>query len=255
MKKLLLFITGISLSTIVISSLVACTTNDYDKNNIEQPEINNEPIDLKSLDLITKVVLLSDEELNEKLILEKFIFLNKEINIDWNELSVIKNEEYFLTSLNENIYIGFIQIEIKQKTNINIFYPNIYLKLAEENPDTIIYNFKKNNPILENANLICEKYNNTWKILAETSDENYDGYLILKVFIVKDIQEVINQKEFKVTTLNTHEILVLKLIRNSYPELNNIKMSAIKLDKSHWSIIIDSNEVLYYGECIIELYI
>ncbi|AVN60457.1 hypothetical protein CG007_02420 [Mesoplasma entomophilum] len=259
MKKLLLFLSSLSASAITAINIIGCTTNqkneNQNENQNEKPEEVEIALNLDLLNIQTKIIFSSAIEIHEEIIFNELKSLNQDLEIKWNYLSVIKKEKYYLSSIDENIYTGTIELEIIQKNNINKFQQEMYLKTAEVNEQSIIENFKTLNPEVKELKLLCKKENESWIISVIEENENYDGFIILKIYIKKDISDVIQDKTFKSQTINSHEKIVVKLIKTKYPELADIKLKAILFNKNTWSISVDESELIYYGNCLVQLYV
>ncbi|ATZ21703.1 hypothetical protein [Mesoplasma tabanidae] len=251
MKKLLIFLSSLSMTTIISTNIISCALNSENKNGVEKPE---EVIDLKSLNINTKLIFSSDIEINEDIVFSELKSINKDLKIKWNNLSIRKNEKYLLYSLDENIYAGTIKLEIIQKTNISELKSEMYLKLAEINEQSLIENFKAINPEVNELKLICKNENENWKIIVSENNKKYDGFIILRIYVKKDIADVMKNKSFKVNSINTHEKIIIKLVKSKYSELIDVKLKANIINKTSWSIIVDESELIYYGNCSIEIY-
>ncbi|ATZ18157.1 hypothetical protein [Mesoplasma melaleucae] len=175
--------------------------------------------------------------------------INQNLELKWEYLTIINNQGFWLVSLNEEIYINQIKLDISQKTNSNTFDPNITFKIVDVNKTNILTAFKTNNQTLINISLECDYKDDQWVITVDKSNLLYDGEIIINIQLIKHISEIITETIIKVNDINLHEIEVEWMIKEQYLELSKVNLIIEQIDETHWTFIISEAGILYYGSC------
>ncbi|ASZ09239.1 hypothetical protein CK556_02650 [Mesoplasma chauliocola] len=250
MKKLILLLSSIALLALTTTSLIACDINQQDK---EKPS-KAEPVDLITLELNTTIYLSSWLDINKTSIWSELKNINRPLDIKWEYLTIVKTNEYVLTSLNQQVYTNSQILSVKQKTNINTLNKDVLIKTAEINANNLISIFKQNNQELIDYELICINQTKNW-IIKIKANNLYDGEINLNIQEIKHIDDVINNKLFQVEKLDLSTKELNELVKQAYVELIEVNMHFMWVDDNTWEINVSPKERLYYGSCLIQLYI